>query len=95
MTLPMAGVVACIYIGIPLALFTHDFSGRLFATVVASALVFAAAFGGVIRVLRMTTPAAASDHSEAHTPLELALFSSAAFAHRGDEPVEYRQMAEA
>ncbi|MGA2530612.1 MAG: hypothetical protein ABSG36_15825 [Acidimicrobiales bacterium] len=73
-TVPVASLVACIYIGVPLTLFTHDFADhRLLVTVVASALVFAAAFGGVLRVLRMTTPSATPPRAVARAPKPRAL----------------------
>jgi hypothetical protein len=93
-TRPVAAVVACIYIGVPLALFTHDFSGRLLATVVVSAIVFAAAFGGVIRVLRTTTSTTASqDRAETQTVLEMTRPASPGYTRRAVE--DCRQMAEA
>ncbi len=95
-TLPVAAVVACIYIEVPLALFTHDFSDRLLASLVPSVLVLAAAFGGVVRVLRATTRATAShDLAEVHTAPEVTRLSSPIYAHWAAEPGDYRQMAEA
>jgi hypothetical protein len=95
-TVPIASLVACVYIGVPLALFTHDFSDhRLLATLVASALVFAAAFGGVLRVLRMTTPATAARLSGgAKRRRAVTRLASPAFAHLGIQARDYPHFVE-
>jgi len=99
-TLPVACLVACIYIGVPLELFTHDFSDhRLLATLIASALVFAAAFGGVLRVLRTTTPASITpSHGDGEEKggggLEMTPHR-AGFSHRVVEQRDHHHWAEA
>ncbi len=96
LTVPVAWLVACVYIGVPLALFTHHFSDRLLATVVATTLALAAAFGGVVRVLRATTRHPSSAYAYVNEPSpELTRLAPAAFPNWNGEPADYPQMAEA
>ncbi len=97
LTLPVAVLVACIYIGVPLALFTHDFSNhRLLATLVASTLVFAAAFGGVLRVLRTTTKAPDTHPGpEGRTARDERKLASAGFTRGSKQQGEHPRLAEA
>ncbi len=96
LTLPIASLVACIYIGVPLALFTHEFSNhRLLATLVAAALVFAAAFGGVLRVLRTTTSHAVGVSVRGVATDEIDGRAGAGLVARGGEARDFRQLAEA
>lgn len=95
-TLPIAVLVACVYIGVPLALFTHDFSNhRLLATLVASALVFAAAFGGVLRVLKTTTALAGRPSPDRQADRDKTQLRSAAFAIGPTEQGEHPWLVEA
>ena len=51
----LSAIVACVYIGVPLALFVQHFTRRSLVVEVAAAIALAALFGGVTMCLRVTT----------------------------------------
>ena len=53
--IPLGFLVACIYIGVPLTLFVHDFAHRGSFALAIAAIAIATVFGGVIRGLRSST----------------------------------------